>query len=137
MNQKEAIAKLKENGLRVTPQRVVILEAVCKLRNHPKAEHIIQYIQKNHPHIAVGTVYKVLDSLVEHRLIQRVKTDGDTMRYDPMPDRHHHLYCAESDRIEDYMDNELDTLIMEHFRNKGIPHFSIKDIRLQITGNFN
>jgi len=134
---KEVIDRLKEKGLRVTPQRVAIFEAICRLNNHPKAEHIIHYIQKNHPNISVGTVYKVLDSLVENGLIQRVKTDGDIMRYDPMLDRHHHLYCEESDRIEDYKDSELDALIMNHFKNKGIAHFHIKDIRLQITGNFN
>jgi Fur family transcriptional regulator, peroxide stress response regulator len=131
------ITRLKESGLRITPQRVAILEAVHRLMNHPRAEQIIRYTQNHHPHIAVGTVYKVLDYLVEHGLIQRVKTEGDTMRYDPVPDRHHHLYCEESDRIEDYVDSELDALIMEHFRSKGIPHFQIKDIRLQITGNFN
>lgn len=133
----ELIHLLKEKGLRVTPQRVVIFEAICKLNNHPKAEHIIRYTQKNYPHIAVGTIYKVLDSLVEHGLIQRVKTDGDIMRYDPVLDRHHHLYCEESDRIEDYEDTELDALILQHFRSKGIPNFNIKDIKLQITGNFN
>ncbi len=137
MTNKDVVSKLKERGLRVTPQRVAILQAICKLKNHPKAEHIIQYAQKNHPNIAVGTVYKVLDSLVEHGLIERVKTDGDTMRYDPVLDRHHHLYCEESDRIEDYEDSELDALILDHFQKKGIPHFHIKDIKLQITGNFN
>lgn len=136
MSGKEIIERLKEKGLRVTPQRVAIFEAICKLNNHPKAEHIIQHIQKNHPNISVGTVYKVLDSLVENGLVTRVKTDGDTMRYDPVLDSHHHLYCEKSDRIEDYQDSELDTLIKDHFRNKAIPDFHIKDIRLQITGNF-
>jgi len=134
---KEVIDRLKEKGLRVTPQRVAIFEAICRLNNHPKAEHIIHYIQKNHPNISVGTVYKVLDSLVENGLIQRVKTDGDIMRYDPILANHHHLYCAQTDRIADYEDSELDALIRDHFKQKGIPDFQIKDIRLQITGNFN
>ncbi len=56
---------LKENGLKVTPQRVAIFEAIVILNNHPTAEKIIDYIKRNHPNIAVGTVYKVLDSLVD------------------------------------------------------------------------
>ena len=38
--------ELKQKGLRVTPQRVVIYEAVVNLKNHPTAENIIDYIKK-------------------------------------------------------------------------------------------
>ena len=56
--------KLIEKGLKVTPQRIAILEAIIKLNNHPTAENIIDYIRNNHPNIATATVYKVLDALV-------------------------------------------------------------------------
>ena len=65
--------KLIEKGLKVTPQRIAILEAIIKLNNHPTAENIIDYIRKNHPNIATATVYKVLDALVENELIQKSK----------------------------------------------------------------
>lgn len=128
--------KLKEAGLKVTPQRLAILEAVYDLDNHPSAEHIIDYIHTAHPGIATGTVYKVLDTLVENGLIKRVKTDKDAMRYDGILENHHHLYCAESERIEDYSDRELDRLLENYFRKKGISGFQIDEIRLQIKGNF-
>jgi Fur family peroxide stress response transcriptional regulator len=128
--------KLKEAGLKVTPQRLAILEAVYELDNHPSAEHIIDYIRGAHPGIATGTVYKVLDTLVENRLIKRVKTDKDAMRYDGILENHHHLYCAESERIEDYSDRELDRLLENYFRKKGISGFQIEEIRLQIKGSF-
>ena len=38
--------KLIEKGLKVTPQRIAILEAIIKLNNHPTAENIIDYIRK-------------------------------------------------------------------------------------------
>ena len=50
--------KLKEKGLKVTPQRVAIYEAIVTLKNHPTAENVIEYIKANHPNISVGTVYK-------------------------------------------------------------------------------
>ena len=59
-----------ESGLKVTPQRVAILEAIITLNNHPTAENIIDFIRKNHPNIATATVYKVLDILVENSLIK-------------------------------------------------------------------
>jgi len=128
--------KLSEKGLRVTPQRIAILGAIIKLDNHPTAEKIIEYIKKNHPNISVGTVYKVLDSLVENNLLKKVKTESGIMRYDPSPSNHHHLYCAETDRIKDYEDEKLDELITDYFNKKGIKNFKIKNIQLQITGTF-
>jgi Fur family transcriptional regulator, peroxide stress response regulator len=129
--------KLQEKGLKVTPQRVAIYEAIAELNNHPTAENVIEYIKKNHPNISVGTVYKVLDSLIENQLLKKVKTEKDVMRYDAVLSNHHHLYCAETDRIADYEDEKLNKLITEYFKKNKIKNFKIRDIKLQITGQFN
>lgn len=136
INTAEIKNKLAEKGLKVTPQRMVILEAVNNFNNHPTADNIIEYIRQKHPGIATGTVYKVLETLVEKGLIKKVTTERDIMRYDGILENHHHLYCAESDRIEDYNDEELNNMIAEYFENKGIPGFRIEDIKLQIIGKF-
>lgn len=128
--------RLKAKGLKVTPQRVAIYEAVVDLHNHPTAEKIIEVIKVNHPNISVGTVYKVLDSLVENNLIIKVKSETDIMRYDAHMTHHHHLYCSESERIEDYEDKKLDQLIADYFHKKKIKNFKIEDVTLQISGKF-
>ncbi len=136
MKIEEISNKLIEKGLRVTPQRMAILEAIIKLNNHPTAENIIEYIRKNHPHISLATVYKVLDALVENSLIKKVKTEKDIMRYDALMESHHHIYCSDSDRIEDYQDNELNELLKKYFDKKEIPNFKIEDLKLHIIGRF-
>jgi Fur family peroxide stress response transcriptional regulator len=136
MPAKEIRNKLSNKGLKITPQRIAILEAIEKLHNHPSADNVIEYIRKNHPNIATATVYKVLDVLAGNELIRKVKTDRDIMRYDAITENHHHLYCAESDRIEDYFDTELNEIIGNFFAKKGIPDFKIEDIKLQIIGKF-
>ena len=127
---------LVSNGLRVTPQRVAVMEAIITLNNHPTADAIIRFIQENHPNVAIGTVYKILDILAEHGLIRRVKTENDVMRYDAILEKHHHLYCAESDRIEDYFDEELNQLLADYFNKHNIKGFKIEDVKLQIIGKF-
>ncbi|MBW6480385.1 MAG: transcriptional repressor [Bacteroidales bacterium] len=136
MKAEEISRKLIEKGLKVTPQRIIVLEALLKLNNHPTAESIIKYIKKTYPNIATATVYKVLDALTENGLIKRVKTEKDIMRYDAILEKHHHLYCTETDRIEDYHDEQLDRMIEDYFQKKGIPEFQIEDIKLQINGRF-
>ena len=128
--------KLKDSGLKITPQRLAILEAVYMLDNHPTADQIIEYIRKAHPGIATGTVYKVLDALVNVGLVMRVKTDKDAMRYDGITENHHHLYCAETERIEDYTDQKLDQMLESYFLKKKNPGFQIGEIKLQINGKF-
>lgn len=128
--------KLVEKELKVTPQRMAILEAIIKLNNHPTAENIIDYIRKNYPNIATATVYKVLDALVANELIEKVKTERDVMRYDAIMESHHHIYYSDSDRIEDYIDNDLNELLEKYFEKKKIPDFKIEDIKLQIIGKY-
>lgn len=128
--------KLSQKGLKVTPQRLAILDAIYKLGNHPTADKIIEYIRKGNPNIASGTVYKVLDTLIENELVKRVTTDRDVMRYDGVLDNHHHLYCNECDVIEDYKDEDLDNLLKDYFENKKIKGFQINEIILQIKGRF-
>jgi len=48
--------KLFEKGLKVTPQRIAIMEAIIQLKNHPTADNIIDYIRNYHPNIATATV---------------------------------------------------------------------------------
>ena len=128
---------LQVKGLKVTPQRVAIFEAIVELDNHPTADDIIAFIKINHPNISVGTVYKVLDLFVENNFIKRVKTDKDIMRYDPHLTNHHHLYCSDTERIADFEDAELNQIINDYFNKNKIKNFKIADIKLQITGKFN
>lgn len=136
MNANEIRMKLADKGLKVTPQRLAIFEAIYALNNHPTAENIIDFIRYNHPNIATATVYKVLDALHEKGLIMKVKTEKDFMRYDAIVDNHHHLYDSASDRIEDFNDEELNQLLEKYFKKKDIPNFRIEDIKLQIIGKF-
>lgn len=136
MNAEELSHRLTEKSLKVTPQRIAVLEAVMQLHNHPTAENIIDYIRQNHPNISTATVYKVLDALVQNQLIKKVKTVQDIMRYDAITEKHHHLYSTESDRIEDYHDEDLNTLLLAYFQQKGIPGFEIEDVNLHIIGKF-
>ncbi|MFP4555284.1 MAG: Fur family transcriptional regulator [Bacteroidales bacterium] len=128
--------RLIEHGLKITPQRIAALDAINELTDHPTADLIIDYIRKNHPNIAVGTVYKTLETFAKTGLVKKVKTDKDVMRYDSVAKKHHHLYCIDSDRIEDYWDDELDQLLENYFRSKKIPNFNINEIKLQLSGKF-
>ena len=61
--------ELKQKGLRVTPQRVVIYEAVVNLKNHPTAENIIDYIKKNQTRFSAISFNKNVSRSIESPLV--------------------------------------------------------------------
>jgi len=124
------------HGLKVTPQRVRVLEAVFQLDGHPTADRIIAYVREKDPNIGSGTIYKVLDTFVKQEIIKKVMTDKGVMRYDGVMHNHHHLYCIEKNLIEDYHNEKLDELLTKFFEENAIENFAIEGIQLQISGNF-
>ncbi len=128
--------RLRDSGLRITPQRLAVYEAVDLLHDHPTAEEVSQYIRQKHPDIALGTVYKTLETLAERNILKRVKTDSGLLRYDAVDERHHHIYCTHCDRIEDYYDAGLTKILYDYFESHRIPDFRIEDIKLQIVGKY-
>jgi Fur family peroxide stress response transcriptional regulator len=127
--------KLIHEGLKITPQRIAVLDAVQSL-NHPSADNIQEYIRQHNPGVSTGTVYNILESFAEKGLIHRVKIEKGVMRYDAVLTKHHHLYCVKCDVIKDYIDEELNALLENHFNNKRIAGFIIDDIKLQLVGRF-
>jgi len=126
-----------ENNLKVTPQRLTILQAVMQFDNHPTADMIIAEIKKLYPHIAVGTVYKTLDTFAQKGLIKKVKTEQDIMRYDSIVETHHHFYDVETDEIKDYVDHELDQILNDYFSKKGNLGVEIQSLTLHINCKLN
>lgn len=135
MEIKEITKLLAEKELKITPQRIAVLNALNELY-HPAAEKVIDYIKVNYPNIAIGTVYKILETFVEKGIIQKVKTEHDKMCYDAILKKHHHLYSSNSEQLQDYFDDELDKVLLDYFEKKKIPGFRVEDIKLQIIGKF-
>ena len=78
----------------------VILAAVTKLQRHPTAEQVFMAMKKDHPNIALGTVYKHLNALAEEGLLLRITEPGSPDRYD-RTERHDHLICSRCGKITD------------------------------------
>jgi Fur family transcriptional regulator, peroxide stress response regulator len=134
-NVSDIAREIQKRGLKVTPQRVAVMQALLML-DHPRAEDIYKEVSKQMPGISPATVYNSLEVLVERKIIRKVHTDAGIMRYDAICEQHHHLYCSSSDRVDDYFDDELDLMLKDYFKKKNIEGFRIKDIKLQLMGEF-
>jgi len=101
---------LREQGARVTPQRVAILRAVGSSGSHPDADAVYRHVSRVHPHISRDTVYRTLSMMEEKGIIGSVLSVGNSKRYDPNTERHHHLVCIRCKKIVDFAAEEFDRL---------------------------
>lgn len=101
---------LREQGTRVTPQRVAILRAVKATGSHPDADAVHRHVSREHPHISRDTVYRTLTMMEEKKIIGSVLSFGNAKRYDPNTARHHHLICVRCKKILDFSADEFDRL---------------------------
>lgn len=136
MVNKSAVNILAQNKLKLTPQRIAILDVILSIKEHLSAELIHSYLSVSHPHISIGTIYKTLDLFTAKGIITRVPSTTDQKRYDAIHEKHHHLYSPDSDQIADYYDETLYQMIKKYLEEKQIPDFIIEDFKLHIIGKF-
>lgn len=125
---------LKDYGLKVTPQRVAVYDALCTLE-HPYADDIVDYVRQTNPGISVATIYNTLENFREKNLVFKLETCHDKMRYDAGMHKHYHICDARKDRMMDYHDEELDEILRSYFEKKSLTNVKVKDIRLLIVGD--
>lgn len=109
---------LKEKGLKVTKQRLTVLEAIAASpREHLTAEEIYELVKVDCPEIGLATVYRTIQLLNELHLIDRINFDDGFVRYEmgsaqgaEVKHRHHHLICMKCGRVISFRDDLLEGL---------------------------
>ncbi len=115
------IRLLRENGLKVTRQRLEVLGAIASAaREHLTAEEIFALVKVDSPDIGLATVYRTIQLLEELHLIDRVNFDDGFVRYEMGSaqgngrlHRHHHLICIKCGRVISFREDLLEELEAE------------------------
>src|SRR5690625_7884608 len=78
----KAINKLKESGVRITPQRHAVLEYLLTSKSHPTADEIYKALEGKFPNMSVATVYNNLRVLRKIGLVRELTYGDDSSRFD-------------------------------------------------------
>jgi len=89
------------SGIRLTPQRRYVYEALMERRDHPTALEVFMRAKDRMPTISLATVYNCLDALTESGLIRQVNCDRASSRYCPNLVPHGHFFCKECGTVLD------------------------------------
>jgi Fur family peroxide stress response transcriptional regulator len=87
--------------LKLTPQRLAILEYLEENEGHPSASDIYRAVQQRFPTMSFATVYNTLKALKQRETLLELTIDPDKKRFDPNVGPHHHLICTECRKIID------------------------------------
>jgi Fur family peroxide stress response transcriptional regulator len=113
------VRRLREEGLKVTPQRIAILQYLDDNHAHPSVEDIHREVAKAFPTISLATVYNTLDTLEQIQEVQSVTIDPSRKHYDPETRPHHHAICTECRTIKDvFADYARALTIPKELRNE-------------------
>jgi Fur family ferric uptake transcriptional regulator len=99
----------KQRGLRLTPQRQLILDAVAAMHGHVSVDQVYQDVVRVFPDVNITTVYRTLEVLEELGVVRHTHFhDGvaQFQRTDEAP--HHHMVCTRCGG-----DVELDMSLLE------------------------
>jgi len=91
--QEELANRLKQLGIRVTPQRLAIAEVVINSGDHPSVKEIFERVKAFFPYVTLATVYATLD-LLERAAIVRELPFQRQSRYDANLSPHANLVCV-------------------------------------------
>ena len=131
--------KLREKGLKVTQQRLLVLQTLAgHSGRHMTAEDIYELIRADYPEIGLATVYRTLPLLLEMQLVDRINLDDGCVRYEighlfegDTKHNHHHLICRTCGSVFPFEDDLLDELEKHIEEDAG---FHVLDHELKFYG---
>ncbi len=130
---------LKDRGLKMTKQRLTVLEAIASCpEEHLTAEEIYELVKVDRPDIGLATVYRTIQMLNELRLIDRINFDDGFVRYEmgtasecEQKHHHHHLICVKCGKVISFRDDLLEELEKKITATTG---FSIVNHEVKLYG---
>jgi Fe2+ or Zn2+ uptake regulation protein len=119
-------------GLRITPQRDVLLRVLGRTMGHPTADDLVRQVRQVLPSVSHATVYRNVQELVRAGLIGTLERAGGAVQFEVNPEDHHHFVCRGCGRVWDvYLD---DVGVRVNRRRSSLKGFRIDRREVQLHG---
>ncbi|HEX4925369.1 MAG TPA: transcriptional repressor [Bdellovibrionales bacterium] len=123
---------IRDLGLKVTQQRMVILETLLTGRAHVTAQEVFEVVCGKAPDVGFATVYRFLRTLCQHGYVTEVRMGGLPARYEWAKKKHHdHLTCVRCRRICEFENLEIENLQVRIAQSFG---FQLTNHLLELYG---
>lgn len=125
----ELTNELKNKNIRLSHQRLKVLEYMSSSKSHPTVDQIYTDLIKEIPTLSKTTIYNTLDTLIDASLVKMVSIEDNETRYDATTEAHGHFKCESCRKIFDF---DID---FNSFQTNGLSNFKVdqKDIYFKGT----
>lgn len=119
---------LKSKNIRLSHQRLLVLDYLVTHKDHPSAEEIYKKLREVDPILSQATIYNTLNILVENHLIRELDFNERFKRYDFEGEGHSHFVCDSCHRIYDLKPEDVEVIF------KGPSSFQVDTKELTLRG---
>lgn len=124
------VEALQQIGYRLTPQRMMILDAIAHCDGHISAEEILETVRAAYPYMDISTVYRTLDLLKTLHMVSETDLGRGHAQYELLSKGlHHHLICTDCGSILDvpnsFLDDLRDAIEQEYGFHAEIEHLAM------------
>lgn len=123
--------RLRDNRLKVTPQRVLLYRELVKSKDHPSADFLYRKVKQAFPTISFDTVNRTLLTFARIGIADIVEGSGEPRRFDPDKKAHHHFRCINCRTIVDFDYKPYDEITIP---GKMAKRFTIQNKRVLLEG---
>lgn len=124
----DLLDELKNKKIRLSHQRLKVLQYLTQNYNHPTADQIYNGLHDDVPTLSKTTVYNTLNSLTEAGLVRVITIEDNETRYDINTDNHGHFKCESCKKIYDF-DIDIDSFVTHE-----LDAFEVKDKNVYFKG---
>jgi Fur family transcriptional regulator, ferric uptake regulator len=115
-------ARFRHLGLRVTPQRLLVMEALATNGGHMTADAILRWTAERYPAINLATIYRALDLLTSVGLVTQTDLGGGASEFEMVGDAlHHHLVCEHCGSV-----TEVDDALLVPMRERLLRDYGFR-----------
>ncbi len=124
---------LRERGMRVTTERLALLDEVFAQHGHLDAEQLFMRMKAHGHKISRATVYRNLDLLVECGLVRKYRLGHDRFLFEHVHpgQSHDHIACRECGSVVEFVSPAISSLLKEILKAHG---FVPEESALQVMG---
>ncbi|MCD6579550.1 transcriptional repressor [bacterium] len=118
MKENEVREILKNSDLKITPQRLEILNYILS-NNHASAQEIREHVSKKVSSVSFSTIYYTIDKLIDTGMIIPITLEPGVVRYDTNPDPHYHIICIKCGKITEVHIDPFEKFSLEELKKNG------------------
>ncbi|NNK93769.1 MAG: transcriptional repressor [Desulfobacterales bacterium] len=100
----------RDEGIKLTHQRIEIFREIAQSGDHPNAEQVFQRTRNRIPTVSLDTIYRTLWLLNDHGLVKTLGASRERNRFDANLNSHHHFVCGDCGFTRDFYSNDLDKI---------------------------